>query len=283
MNDEATFVPIVLKFSGVTRDQSLNLELNTPGVAWSIGNAEFGEVGFSLNSLELGGLQSSCIHSIEIAESVISIQTGAKQANARNSGDSFSLGAFLNCKNGIRNIEGYCNINVDAKVMACFPFQQPVEWRRGPFSATLTEQTEGFRTIRLKLRGLKPGKAIVFKLQPRSFCGRNARWSLGAPAVFGRGLGIQVADGGPSLQLIMEQHRIELICGSSPVASGAGEATLELSIELGAIPDQSGQASSKGPDCLALEAELDPDVVAIAQVGIQLPKYVVSGFTPFPL
>lgn len=283
MNDEATHVPIVLKFSGVIHDQNLSLELNTPGVAWSIGNAEFGEVGFSLNSLELGDLQSSCIHGIEIAESVISIKTGAKQTNARNSGDSFSLSAFLNCENGMRNIDGHCNINADAKVMACFPFQQPVEWRRGPFSATLTEQTEGFRTIRLKLRGLKPGKAVAFKLQPRSFYGRNARWSLGAPAVFGRGLGIQVADGGPSLQLMMEQHRIKLICGSSAVAAGAGEATLELSIELGAIPDQSGQTSSKDPDCLALAAELDPDVVAIAQVGIQLPKYVVSGFTPFPI
>ncbi|CAB3701369.1 hypothetical protein LMG24076_03440 [Trinickia soli] len=283
MSDEATLVPIVLKFSGVIHEQSLSLELNTPGVAWSIGNAEFGEVGFSLNPLDLGGLQSSCVHGIEVAESVISIQTGSKQVGGRNSSDSFSLSAFLKCKNEIRNIDGYCNVNADAKVMACLPFQQPLEWRRGPFSATLTEQTEGFETIRLKLRGLKPGKAVAFELQPRSFYGRTARWSLGAPAVFGRGLGVQVADGGPSLQLIMEEHRIELICGSSAVASGAGEATLELSIELGAIPDQSGQASSTERDCLALAADLDPDVVAVAQVGIQLPKYVVSGFTPFPL
>lgn len=283
MSDEATQIPIVLKFSGVTHEQSLSLELNTPGVAWSVGSAEFGEVGFSLNSLELGALQSSGVHSIEMAESVISIQTGSKQTNGRNSGDSFSLSAFLNLKNEIRNIDGYCNINADAKVIACLPFQQPLEWRRGPFSATLVEQTEGFTTIRLKLRGLKPGKAVAFQLQPRTFCGRTARWSLGAPAVFGRGLGIQVADGGPSLQLIMQEQTIELICGSSAVASGAGEATLELSIELGAVPDQSGQALPKERDCLALAADLDPDVVAIAQVGIQLPKYVVSGFTPFSL
>lgn len=280
---EAVRVPILLEFSGVARDEYVNIELNTPGVTWSLGGAESGEVGFALNPLALGEGLPSCIESVEIAESVIAIKTGAAEKNKKNLGDSFELSAFLCVQGEVKSIEGRCTINMEAKILASFPSQLPVEWRRGPFCIAMTHEVDHIKKMKFKLRGLKPGGTVVLRLQPHSSSGRSVRWSFEAPPVFGMGLRLNVPEGGPTVGLSVDEFEITLACGKTAIAAGAGEVTLELGLELGDSSDQDQSDSPNEPDWLLLMAERDSDVAVIAQVGIQLPKYVVDSFTPFSL
>lgn len=84
-------------------------------------------------------------------------------------------------------------------------------------------------------------------------------------------------------QLLMSESAIELVCGPSMTAASTRELALELCVQMGDSSTRGGNDAGNQPDWLSLMVERDPEVTAIAQIGIQSPKYVVDAFTPFAL
>lgn len=285
MLEQPKLVPIRLNFYGVGYEEIIEITLSTPGVTWSVGSAELDEVGFSLNSLVPSDSPPVFIHRMELGEVVLAIQTSEKNATIKTAADQFSIDLFLLCQGDIERIEGACTINAGAKVVVSLPLQQPIEWRRGPISATLMERISGFEAVRLVARGLGTGNSISLHLEPRSFSGRNVRWSLGPSHALGGGLRAYVPDG--SLiglpQLSMTASTIQLVYQPQSTVASPGFLMLELSVQIDGWASQKAGDTRCELDSISLMVVRPSTVSVLAQIGTHLPKLVVDSFTPFPL
>jgi hypothetical protein len=214
---------------------------------------------------------------------VLAVQTSEKNATVKAAGSEFSIDAFMLCKHGVKQIEGYCTINPNAKIVVSLPLQQPVEWRRGPITAALMEKPPEFEEINLVVRGLSIGNSISLRLQPRSFLGRSVKWSLGPSRTLGCGLEVFLADGGAAgfPHISMNASAVRVAYQSQSTAASTGSLKLRFCLLIDELPPPESSDRLSGSDSILLLAEGPSGVSVMAQIGMHLPKMVVGSFTPF--
>lgn len=268
-------IPVVLEFSGVARDSSLNLTLATDGVSWSIGDADVHtSEGFSYNALAWTETRPSCLTSIEFTESVLAIRTSPNAA-----GSSFSLTLFIDVPSDVESVQGHCTLNADARVISYFGYDVGAEWRSGPFSAIVPRMPEDTRRIRVSIRSAPVGSAITLELMTERSEG-EAYWCLDSGTSGASGLILRGAAGLPlpvRMFTITDRQIVVIPGGTQKIA---GDLFIEVYLRR-AVVQGSTEPTAKKLKRFHLQVQCDRNAAVSIQVGAQRPQALAATYSCF--
>lgn len=266
-------IPVVLEFSGVTKDSSVNLTLTADGVNWSIGGDSVRDSeGFSYNRLVLGDTRPACLTDIELTESVLAIRTSPNAT-----GTSFSLSLFIDVQPEVESVLGHCTLNAGASVVCYLGYEIGVEWRSGPFSAIVPRMSKDVRRVQFDIQNAPVGSPITIDLLTERSEG-EAHWCFDSGVSGNSGLILKGAAGAPlPLQTfaITERKIIVTPGGSQKIAS---HIFVEVYLRR-AIAKATEEFVLKKLERFHLRAACDPTAAVVVRVGAQQPQYVAATYS----
>jgi hypothetical protein len=272
-------VPIVLEFSRVAKDSSLSLTLLTAGAAWSLGeDVGDGSMGFSYNALTLGEMRQSCISSVELTDSVLTIRTSANAAT-----DSFTFALFLDVSSEVEAVQGYCTLNMDARVVCHLGYGVPSEWRSGIFSAIVPPIPVDYRRIRLNIQGPLMGAPVSIELMTESSEPGAASWSFAAEGSVDSGFRVRAIDGTPLCIQTLSISERKIKVGIGTTQKNASDLLIDMylrRVDKSSAEKDDGSAMRKLQRIL-LRADRGACAAVIAQVGAQRPQYLTTAYKCF--
>jgi len=268
-------LPVVLQFQNVAANSNLNFTFTTAGAYWSLGAKSGDSLGFSYNVTPQSAESESCIQQIEFNNAVLSIRTGdIDQASS-----GFTLTLFLQVRDGVDYLQGYCTLNNEALVTVRIGAQSPVQWRNGRISAVLAGSENIYRNISFTVRGAYAGNKIDLTLTTKKGLGKVS-WSLGPP--FAEASGVQLAS----------------MMGTIPLAS-MSYGVNTLSFITSVLADNTSSASASNPlefylnayivyaasdlNYVYLKTTCNSDIMVYAQIGNRQPQIVSQSDTVFTL
>jgi hypothetical protein len=259
-------VPIVLEFSRVAKDSSLSLTLLTAGAAWSLGeDVGDGSMGFSYNALTLGEMRQSCISSVELTDSVLTIRTSANAAT-----DSFTFALFLDVSSEVEAVQGYCTLNMDARVVFVF-------------SAIVPPIPVDYRRIRLNIQGPLMGAPVSIELMTESSEPGAASWSFAAEGSVDSGFRVRAIDGTPLCIQTLSISERKIKVGIGTTQKNASDLLIDMylrRVDKSSAEKDDGSAMRKLQRIL-LRADRGACAAVIAQVGAQRPQYLTTAYKCF--
>ena len=273
-------IPAVLEFSGVAKDASLSLTLATEGATWSIGgdDAHVSE-GFSFNGLALDESRASCLTSIELTDSILSIRTSPSAAAST----SFTLALFIDVQPEIESVQGHCTLNAGASVMCQLGYDIGAEWRGGPFSAIVRPMPEDIRRVRLNIQGALGGMSVAIDLMTEKSEG-IACWCVESGVSSAAGLMMRGVKGAAlPLQMLSFTDSTIVVVPAGQAGKVVGDIFIEAYVRR-MIPSQAA-GSTDSPASkwtrFHLRAASDPSATVVAQVHVQRPQYVAASYSRF--
>lgn len=265
-------IPVVLKFRDVASNSNINFTFSSVGASWCLGADSGDALGFSYDVMTGDGREAtSFISSVEFNNSVLAIRT-ADTGSALN---RFNLTLFLRVQSGVDFVQGYCTLNNEARVMAFFGNERPVQWRNGRISAVLRQLDLKYRSIFLLIEDARPGNKISVNVGTKSGLGKVS-WSLGPE--FSEASGLRLSSSGSGM----------------PVASFSyTENCLQLETVAGKIHNDDRSITiwvrayitwePLDLEYLYLKAQSNADISVYAQIGNRQPQLVSQTNTLFSL
>lgn len=269
-------IPLVLEFRGVARDSNLLFVLTTKGATWSIGSDGGDSTGFSYNAVTASNAQSSCIHTVELTESVLSIRTSATAATG-----TFTLTLFVQVSDSLTMIQGYCTLNADARVRAQFGYGAPMDWQSGSISAVLPRTNKDYRRIGLAFSGAKSEQPMRIQLMTDSDQPGKVRWSFGPASNGAATVSIGMADNSVCLMrsFNVTSNEISLMCGSS---GSAADLMIQMYLQQVMLVDPSSTGNAQAAvSRVYLRAECSQSVTVVAKLGNNRPQYLTNTYKAF--
>lgn len=265
-----TVIPVVLQFSDVAANSSLNFTFTTPGVRWSLGQRIGDSLGFSYNVLPDGVYSTTpCLQGVSFNDAVLALNTSSIAPSL----SSFTLTLFLDVDPDTTFLQGYCTLNNEAVVLAYLGNERPVQWRNGRISAVIQTPATDYRSVLFTISGLKPGKQIDIGVETDPRHGK-VTWALGPSARDSLGVSLSSSSGN-SIPLSLLSYTSKQILMQTSTASDSIATDVVMLAYVSWWPE-------KLP-FIYLKVAGDSDISVYAQVGTRQPQWVSSAFTLFTL
>jgi len=275
-----TLIPVTLQFCNVASNSNLSFTFTTAGASWSLGAKSGDSIGFSYNVTPVNPNGQSCIQAIEFNNEVLTIRTGAPpQSNNGQPDNAFTVTLFLQVREGVDYLQGYCTLNNEAVVRVTFGSLVPVQWRNGRISAVLFAPRSNYRPISFTVQGARPGNRIEVVVSAKKGLGK-VNWSIGPDFSESNGIELVSQQGIVPLSSMSFTDNV-LTFVTTPAddanASNGSGSTLQFSMNA---------YLTWAPDDLTyvyLRANCNSDVSVLAQVSNRQPQTVSQADTVFTL
>jgi hypothetical protein len=268
-----TLIPVVLQFSNVAANTSLNFTFTTPGVKWSLGRRMGDSLGFSYNVLPDGSYGTTPIlQGVSFNDDVLAIRT----SSIAPSQNDFTLSLFLDVDPNTTFLQGYCTLNNEAVVLAYLGAEQPVQWRNGRISAVIQAAPSDYRSVLFTIKGLKPSKQVDIAVDTDPNKGKVI-WALGPGSADTLGMSVSSGSGAnvplASLSYTQKQIQMRTTAGDDTGSTTGGDVVMLAYVSW----------EPKELPYIYLKVASDPDVSVYAQVGTRQPQWVSPAYTLFTL
>ncbi|NRO97489.1 hypothetical protein GWC77_16320 [Paraburkholderia sp. NMBU_R16] len=278
--EPVTLVPVTLQFSHIASNSNLSFTFTTAGAAWSLGAKSGDSIGFSYNVTPVSASGQSCIQAIEFNNEVLTIRTGATaQSSSGQADNAFTLTLFLQVREGVDYLQGYCTLNTEAVVLVTFGALVPVHWRNGRISAVLFAPRSNYRPISFTVQGARPGNRIEVVVSAKKGLGKVS-WSMGPDFSESNGIELVGQQGlVPLTSMSVTDTVLTFVTTPSDDANASSNSGATLQFSMNAY-------ITWAPDDLTyvyLRANCNSDVSVLAQVSNRQPQTVSQADTVFTL
>jgi len=265
-------IPVVLRFKNIVGNSNISFTFTTRGVKWCLGSNAGDSLGFSYNVLSSnnGGVEQSCIQSIEFNDSLLDIRTGGNEGSLYD----FILTFFVEVAENTDFVQGYCTLNNEGRVYANFGDDKAIQWRNGRISAVLRPSEEKYRIVFLNVTGAKPGNRIKVLVDTKKGLGK-VNWCLGPD--FSDSSGIQLYPSSGSLPISEISYGNN--CIEFQTSAESAHASDSLAFTLIAYITWFPQDL----EFLYLQLTGNEDITLTAQIGATQPQLVSRTSTLFTL
>ena len=273
-------IPIVLEFSHVARNSSLSLTLEADGVAWSLGEGGEGGIGFSYNSLALEEVRTSCIHSIELTDSLLAIRTSPNGA----ADSSFTVALFLDVSPGVESLAGRCTLNSGASVLAHLGYDAPAPWISGSVSAILRPIPEDIRRVRFNIQQPSAGNPIRIELMTETGQPGIAHWCFGPEDNSAASFTVKMRNGTalPLRTLRVSDRMIEVFIDPEQVGESLDDIFIEAYVRrVPATHDCKVDLPLQKLAHIHLKSTCGGETIVVAQIGAQRAQYLTTAYKRF--
>jgi hypothetical protein len=278
--EPVTLIPVTLQFSHIASNSNLSFTFTTAGAAWSLGAKSGDSIGFSYNVTPVSASGQSCIQAIEFNNEVLTIRTGAAaQSSSGQADNAFTLTLFLQVREGVDYLQGYCTLNTEAVVLVTFGALVPVHWRNGRISAVLFAPRSNYRPINFTVQGARPGNRIEVVVSAKKGLGK-VNWSMGPDFSESNGIELVSQQGlVPLTSMSVTDTVLTFVTTPSDDANASSNSGATLQFSMNAY-------ITWAPDDLTyvyLRANCNSDVSVLAQVSNRQPQTVSQADTVFTL
>ncbi|MFC5743238.1 hypothetical protein [Dyella tabacisoli] len=265
-----TVIPVVLQFSNVAANSSLNFTFTTPGVKWSLGRRMGDSLGFSYNVLPDGVYGSTpTLQSVSFNDDVLALRTSSIAPSL----SDFTLTLFLDVAPDTTFLQGYCTLNNEAVIEAYLGNERPVQWRNGRISAVIQAPISDYRSVLFTISGLKPNKQVDIGVATDPRQGKVV-WALGPRSGESLGVSLSSTNGG-SIPLSLLSYTNNQILMQTGAAEGSSATDVVMLAYVSWQPEDL--------PFIYLKVAGDPDISVYAQVGTRQPQWVSPAYTLFTL
>ncbi|MGV2287329.1 hypothetical protein AAHK20_01325 [Trinickia sp. YCB016] len=273
-----TLIPVTMQFSNIAANSNLNFTFTTGGASWSLGARSGDSVGFSYNVTPASAESQSIIQAVEFNNAVLSIRTGNSNQSSGTANNAFTLTLFLQVRQGIDYVQGYCTLNNEAVVMVSFGSLAPVQWRNGRISAVLLAPHRNFRPVSFTIKGAQAGNRIDLVVSTKRGLGL-VNWSLGTDFSDTNGVLLASQQGQiPLASMSYSGNTLSFVTQSASGNSGGnGNGTLDfyMNAYITWVPEDLNY--------VYLRASCADEVSILAQVNNRQPQIVSQADTVFTL
>jgi len=278
--EPVTLIPVTLQFSRIASNSNLSFTFTTAGAAWSLGAKSGDSIGFSYNVTPVSASGQSCIQAIEFNNEVLTIRTGATaQSSSGQADNAFTLTLFLQVREGVDYLQGYCTLNTEAVVLVTFGALVPVHWRNGRISAVLFAPRSNYRPISFTVQGARPGNRIEVVVSAKKGLGK-VNWSMGPDFSESNGIELVGQQGlVPLTSMSVTDTVLTFVTTPSDDANASSNSGATLQFSMNAY-------ITWAPHDLTyvyLRANCNSDVSVLAQVSNRQPQTVSQADTVFTL